>query len=120
MADRSRAIDEFMGDLAADLLAASGRAVKQAGKAYKKGTAFTLRYGLSGTADGEIAEDSTRSSGLSAKLTPGPVVAAKVGGEVTGSMGRTSQMVVAATGGFHWWIECEVQNAVALETDVTP
>ena len=33
MADPSKSIDEFLGDVAADLVRATGRAVKQAGRA---------------------------------------------------------------------------------------
>lgn len=117
MADPSKAMDEFLGDVLADLMRAGGRrAVKQAGKAFKHGTSYRFRVGVSGTAQGEIVEDVDKRSGLRVELRPGPLVQ-----EVTGSVGyeRGTDRGINAnvTGGLGWFCEVEVLNAVAIEGD---
>lgn len=113
---QSQAMGEFLGERLEELMKGGKRAVAQAGKAFKKGTSYSLRAGVKGTADGEIVEDSNTQSGLNLKLTPGPVVTS-VGGELGASFARGRAMQTEAAGGLSWFVELEVINAIALAED---
>ncbi len=117
MADPSKSIDEFLGDVLADLVRSSGRAAKQAGRSARKGTSFNFRAGVRGSCDGELAENVTKTSGLQVKLTPGPITALKVGGEVAGGLDNARGIQANASGGLEWFAEVTIINAVALDDE---
>lgn len=114
MADPSKGLDEFFGDLVADLMRGSGKGVKQAGKAHKKGTAYRLKLGIQGTCNGSIDENVANGSRLEARITPGPIVT-QVGGEASGGMSRSRTLAAQGDGAWTWFAELEILNAMAME-----
>ncbi len=114
---QSQVLSEYIGERFEDAMKGSQRAVRQANRAFKKGTSFRFRVGLQGTLDAEIVEDSSTESGVNVKILPGVATAASVDGEAGGGWGRGRTMDVGAAGALSWSIDIEVLNAVAIEDD---